>query len=713
MKFIFEIDLIGGAYFVDGVKRTIEIGGSSTLDDLCIAILNSINFDDDHLYDFDINGVIYEKMKSEFGSGKKTNVKIYSTGIKKGSVFRLNYDYGDDWIFRIKVKDEIDEKGFIPAKVIDSKGEVEQYPDEDWYEEDYEEDYAEGSFYDEYYRIIDCDENGDYPAGEREEATLEEWKQLYELAAEFKKKKPWTYLMNSDVVEVRFDEEVFGDFIILGNGGMEYGFSLYLGDEGYKQMRKMVLTDHYKLDDSHLMLDQNSINMWLDNKDEVPPEQEELIKNLGLKFRGKNSYIYFEKYSAGFAPYILDGKEVRICTEFLRLLLETLDKCKENINEIRDNFTIFSYELKGAEFEFGVKKLPEKEQLFSTPLLVLDNNTKKMKKSKKNNETWELDMQPMGSFVEDENYSKMLMPATIMLASRKNEQIIAHSIVEPHLIKEEEACSLLANAVMNYGKPKTLVVKDYMILSMVADVCKVCGIELAVGETGVVDESYEYVNDPENDKDVQKMLDVLGIDMEEAIAAASKSKDDFMEYTNQKLADYLMQGEFGPLSLKEEKLTTQKQKIQRVLDAFGEGEYDEDTLEEIGVVITSEWADRTKDVVSTCSKKTLENMVETLGLLVNSGAKKETLVDIITDRFIRKPQEMATFVNDKEKKLLKTCLQLIKNDDCEFPDECSFTSETVIGLIEKGMLDVKWRTSKYEIQLVLCPLKAMEKIIRK
>ena len=708
MKYILKIELVGGAYYTHGVMRKIEIGGTSTLDDLCIAILNSVSFDYDHLYDFEIDGVVYERMKSEIGSGKKTNVKLYSTGIRKGSVFRLNYDYGDDWTFLITVEDAIDEKGFIPVKVIESSGEVEQYPGEDW-----DDEYADDSFYDEYFEIIGSDETADYPAGTREEATKEEWEKLYKLAFEFKKKKPWTYMMNSDVVEIRFDDEVFGEFIIMGNGGMEYGFSLYLGNEGYSQMRRMVLTDHYGIEDSHVILGQNSINMWIGDKEDLSPGHEELIKKLGLKFRGKRSYIYFDKYSPGFAPYILDGKEVRICTEFLTLLLETLDRCKENINEIRDNFTIFSYESKGGDFEFGIKKLPEKEKLFVAPQMVVDSNTTKLKKAKKNNDTWELDMQISGGIVQDEEFSKPLLMPTALIASRKNEIIIARMMIEPSMIKEEEACNLLANAILSHGKPKSIVVKDIMISNMIADVCKVCGIEITLGDTPIVSEFYEYADNPETDREIEEMMNFLGMDMDEALEAASRSEADFMDYAKSKIAENFMNGDFFGLVPEEEKLSSQKQKIQRVLDAFGEGQFDEDTLEELDIIITSEWAQRTRDVVSMCKKQTLEYMVGELGLLVNSGAKKEVLVDIITDRIIRKPNEMVSFLNADEKKLLKTCMRLTKSDDCEFPDDCPFSSDTVISLVEKGMLDVKWLTSNFGIQLVLCPLKAMEKVIKK
>ena len=83
---IYELDikLTGGAYYVPGVKRKFRVGGSITLDELAGLILDSVSFSRDHLYDFYINGTYYDLEQSPFRHSKKTNVKLYSTGINKG-----------------------------------------------------------------------------------------------------------------------------------------------------------------------------------------------------------------------------------------------------------------------------------------------------------------------------------------------------------------------------------------------------------------------------------------------------------------------------------------------------------------------------------------------------------------------------------------------------------------------------------------------------
>ncbi|MBR1623000.1 MAG: hypothetical protein IJ675_03730, partial [Pseudobutyrivibrio sp.] len=189
------------------------MGGSATLDDLADLILESVGFDDDHLYDFEIDGEYYERMPSDFDPCEKSNVKIYSTSLKKGTKFFFNFDYGDCWRFEIKVAKVIDESGNIKPEIIESTGTVEQYPSwDDW--DDYDGDNTE---------ILDYDDGELFD----NVASLETFRKLYSLGEEFKKLKPWKYLSNSDEIEIILPSGEKGYFCIMGNGEIEYGFSLY------------------------------------------------------------------------------------------------------------------------------------------------------------------------------------------------------------------------------------------------------------------------------------------------------------------------------------------------------------------------------------------------------------------------------------------------------------------------------------------------------
>lgn len=145
--FTFKVSLSGKIY------RIIEIKGSSTLYDLAEAILNSFNFDMDHLF-----GFFGEKLKGpfkgyvesyelfleyvkNFGLEKTSkNVKktLVSDVFQKRKNLEFRYDYGDEWRFKVSCtkEEEVIITNFKYPRVIKEVGQSpEQYPECHDYEE--------------------------------------------------------------------------------------------------------------------------------------------------------------------------------------------------------------------------------------------------------------------------------------------------------------------------------------------------------------------------------------------------------------------------------------------------------------------------------------------------------------------------------------------------------------------------------------------------
>ncbi|MGN1381367.1 MAG: hypothetical protein ACI4W2_00975 [Eubacterium sp.] len=124
--------------------RVIVISGEDTLDRLCDMILSSFDFSRDHLYEFSMSGKLYSDdnytCDPEYDGQPTTNVKLDKLGLQKGQKFILHYDFGDDWVFQIRVQAVQDEEARTLAHVTDAKGSVEQYPDDEWDDEWDDED---------------------------------------------------------------------------------------------------------------------------------------------------------------------------------------------------------------------------------------------------------------------------------------------------------------------------------------------------------------------------------------------------------------------------------------------------------------------------------------------------------------------------------------------------------------------------------------------
>lgn len=119
------------------VWRRIAIPADLTLDDLITAILNSLNFDHDHLYEF--------TYRNRFGAAVRAlhpyceegphgdEVRIGEVPLSPGQSMKLVYDFGDDWRFDVKLE-RIDppDKRMKKPRVLEKHGEApEQYPNWD------------------------------------------------------------------------------------------------------------------------------------------------------------------------------------------------------------------------------------------------------------------------------------------------------------------------------------------------------------------------------------------------------------------------------------------------------------------------------------------------------------------------------------------------------------------------------------------------------
>jgi len=129
-----------------GCYRHIQISESATLLKLSSAILNSVNFYDDHLHSFFMNNRAWDQdaeyacpggdLEEDGVRGSSDKVKLSKFRLVKGDKFLYIFDYGDEWRFQIKVLQVIEGTTISPI-VLKSVGKIIQYED---YEGDWDED---------------------------------------------------------------------------------------------------------------------------------------------------------------------------------------------------------------------------------------------------------------------------------------------------------------------------------------------------------------------------------------------------------------------------------------------------------------------------------------------------------------------------------------------------------------------------------------------
>ena len=104
MIWTLNVELLFGTYANEGWNGLIEIESSSTLEDLHFAIIDAVNFANDHLYEFYVSRTERSRIRLRFSEegGKIYNTTLESLyPLEKGRKLYYLFDYGDHWLFKI------------------------------------------------------------------------------------------------------------------------------------------------------------------------------------------------------------------------------------------------------------------------------------------------------------------------------------------------------------------------------------------------------------------------------------------------------------------------------------------------------------------------------------------------------------------------------------------------------------------------------------
>ena len=104
MIWLLKVELLSGAYAEDDWECELEIESTATLEDLHFAIIEAVNFDNDHLYEFYTSRTerSQDRQRLDEENGEiyhRTLESLYP--LEKGKKLFYMFDYGDSWLFKI------------------------------------------------------------------------------------------------------------------------------------------------------------------------------------------------------------------------------------------------------------------------------------------------------------------------------------------------------------------------------------------------------------------------------------------------------------------------------------------------------------------------------------------------------------------------------------------------------------------------------------
>ncbi|WP_127580132.1 DUF7309 domain-containing protein [Paenibacillus koleovorans] len=164
--------------------------------------------------------------------------------------------------------------------------------------------------------------------------TTEQWSKLYVTAATFKQAGCWDWMENIHLFGVQDpDSDRVGYCCIMGNGGELYGLAVYIGTAGLKVVSDMLLGRS----ETDSMFSQHCLMLAFEDREDLMTQERAQIKELGLKFRGRQAWPTFRLNEPGYYPWpLMTTNDVNFLTVAIEQAMEVSRLVRDNPDQLLD-----------------------------------------------------------------------------------------------------------------------------------------------------------------------------------------------------------------------------------------------------------------------------------------------------------------------------------------------------------------------------------------
>jgi hypothetical protein len=159
--------------------------------------------------------------------------------------------------------------------------------------------------------------------------TLNEWRRLYQAAIRVKEIAPWEWMTETEIFGVQDPAtDEIGFVSVMGMLGEHLCLAVYRGAKGlYSFWNFQQFADSAP---AEALFEIPHLQASFEDRNELRDKDREVIKELGLKFRGRQEWPLFRSYRPGYLPWYLEAPEARLLTYALEQAAEVVLRVKED-----------------------------------------------------------------------------------------------------------------------------------------------------------------------------------------------------------------------------------------------------------------------------------------------------------------------------------------------------------------------------------------------
>lgn len=320
----------------------------------------------------------------------------------------------------------------------------------------------------------------------RKEASLEQWKALYEAATRIKEWKPWDKFWDMDLIGVRNgteDDTTF--FCVHGRSDAHCGISIYEGFRGLNSFLMLALRQRLNLTMEYAMFCQRNMSCYWGSRDDLTERQRKIIRELGYKYRGKDQWLFFQSREPGYSAYILDEEETLRMTghlQDLELALRCYEESGAAVSFEKGSMFLLTFEEQKTKWHYGEAPLPFTIYQYRNLVIQDEALLTKLRKAPNSGTVLEAEISIPGGTVTDKEYDRPMNPALALLGDASSETILKFEMLKPEDNPTVKLAEMVVEFILQHGAPKEIRVSNVIIEAGLEQLCNVCGVRLCRAE---------------------------------------------------------------------------------------------------------------------------------------------------------------------------------------------------------------------------------------
>lgn len=316
------------------------------------------------------------------------------------------------------------------------------------------------------------------------EVALETWKDLYAAAVRFADRRLWDRLNDSSIFGVR--DPVRGEMgyaCVLGALGEMLALCVYRGAEGF-EMHRRIQAGEIAPEMNDVIALQNCLMAEFTDREALEKADREIIKKLGLHFRGNKSWPLFRSHLPGYFPWHLSESEAVFLTVALRCADDLAARVATGDLDLdaRPNH-VFSYfpasvQKGNADFETRWEACPTYR---SEPIPIFESDPGRVSQIRarrpKPDSAWEADAFYLPAMITDRD--RPYFVRFVLLAHETSGFVIHAVAVESEQSFSQALGGALLEGIEKHGRlPSEVHLRDPALVASLTPLCKTLGIRL-------------------------------------------------------------------------------------------------------------------------------------------------------------------------------------------------------------------------------------------